>query len=42
MKETYNCENVSLHVRKSNRAALGLYTETLGFKFTSHYFTKKN
>ena len=34
MKETYNCEHVSLHVRKSNRAALGLYTETLGFKIS--------
>eukprot|EP00339_Tiarina_fusa_P003267 CAMPEP_0117026350 /NCGR_PEP_ID=MMETSP0472-20121206/19385_1 /TAXON_ID=693140 ORGANISM="Tiarina fusus, Strain LIS" /NCGR_SAMPLE_ID=MMETSP0472 /ASSEMBLY_ACC=CAM_ASM_000603 /LENGTH=114 /DNA_ID=CAMNT_0004733341 /DNA_START=301 /DNA_END=645 /DNA_ORIENTATION=+ len=31
MKETYNAEYVSLHVRKSNRAALGLYTDTLGF-----------
>merc|ERR1712137_336411 len=34
MKETYNAEYVSLHVRKSNRAALGLYSETLGFKNT--------
>lgn len=33
MKETYKAEYVSLHVRKSNRAALGLYTDTLGFKF---------
>ena len=32
MKETYNAEYVSLHVRKSNRAAIGLYSDTLGFK----------
>merc|ERR1712100_1018861 len=34
MKETYNAEYVSLHVRKSNRAAIGLYSDTLGFKNT--------
>merc|ERR1712063_92938 len=34
MKETYGAEYVSLHVRKSNRAALGLYSETLGFKIS--------
>ena len=27
----YNASYVSLHVRKSNRAALGLYRDTLGF-----------
>ena len=31
MKETYKAEHISLHVRKSNRAALGLYRDTLGF-----------
>ncbi|KAK4802365.1 hypothetical protein SAY86_000568 [Trapa natans] len=28
----YGAEYVSLHVRKSNRAAFNLYTETLGYK----------
>eukprot|EP01098_Paradermamoeba_levis_P007735 TRINITY_DN3215_c0_g1_i2.p1 TRINITY_DN3215_c0_g1~~TRINITY_DN3215_c0_g1_i2.p1 ORF type:complete len:169 (+),score=50.46 TRINITY_DN3215_c0_g1_i2:85-591(+) len=32
MKEIYQAKYVSLHVRKSNRAALSLYAETLGFK----------
>lgn len=32
MVETFNAKYVSLHVRKSNRAALHLYTETLGFQ----------
>merc|ERR1712110_1360557 len=34
MKETYGAEYVSLHVRRSNRAALGLYKDTLGFEMT--------
>ncbi|BGP53248.1 hypothetical protein JCM8202_002573 [Rhodotorula sphaerocarpa] len=32
MRTTYNAAFVSLHVRKTNRAALGLYKDTLGFK----------
>jgi len=32
MVETFDALYVSLHVRKSNRAALSLYTDTLGFK----------
>lgn len=32
MKETYKAQYISLHVRKSNRAALGLYKDTLGFQ----------
>ena len=32
MQETFAAEYVSLHVRKSNRAAFSLYTTTLGFK----------
>lgn len=32
MVEVYDVEYVSLHVRKSNRAALGLYKDILGFK----------
>ena len=32
MQETFAAEYVSLHVRKSNRAAFSLYTATLGFK----------
>jgi hypothetical protein len=32
MAETYNAKYVSLHVRESNKAALALYRETLGFK----------
>jgi ribosomal protein S18 acetylase RimI-like enzyme len=32
MVEVFDCTQVSLHVRKSNRAALHLYEETLGFK----------
>ena len=31
MRETYKAQYISLHVRKSNRAALGLYKDTLGF-----------
>lgn len=31
MAETFNASYVSLHVRKSNTAALHLYRETLGF-----------
>ena len=31
MVECFNAQYVSLHVRKSNRAALHLYTETLKF-----------
>lgn len=32
MQEVFGAEYVSLHVRKSNRAAVHLYTETLGYK----------
>ena len=32
MEEVFNAEYVSLHVRKSNRAAFSLYTNTLGYK----------
>ena len=32
MAETYNAKYVSLHVRVSNKAALALYRDTLGFK----------
>ena len=31
MRETYKAQYIALHVRKSNRAALGLYKDTLGF-----------
>lgn len=31
-KQVYGAEYVSLHVRKSNRAAFNLYTGTLGYK----------
>lgn len=31
MTEIYRAAHVSLHVRKSNRAAIGLYKDTLGF-----------
>jgi N-alpha-acetyltransferase 10/11 len=34
MVENYDAKYVSLHVRKSNRAALSLYRDTL--KFTYH------
>lgn len=30
--QVFGAEYVSLHVRKSNRAAFNLYTETLGYK----------
>jgi N-alpha-acetyltransferase 10/11 len=33
MVETFDAVYISLHVRKSNRAALALYRETLGFKY---------
>eukprot|EP00239_Pterosperma_sp_CCMP1384_P001052 CAMPEP_0197852770 /NCGR_PEP_ID=MMETSP1438-20131217/21339_1 /TAXON_ID=1461541 /ORGANISM="Pterosperma sp., Strain CCMP1384" /LENGTH=176 /DNA_ID=CAMNT_0043466939 /DNA_START=137 /DNA_END=667 /DNA_ORIENTATION=+ len=32
MAEVFDAEYVSLHVRKSNRAALHLYTQTLGYQ----------
>lgn len=32
MVECFDAQYVSLHVRKSNRAALNLYTSSLGFK----------
>ena len=32
MVECFDAQYVSLHVRKSNRAALTLYTNSLGFK----------
>eukprot|EP01102_Stenamoeba_stenopodia_P005286 TRINITY_DN15851_c0_g1_i1.p1 TRINITY_DN15851_c0_g1~~TRINITY_DN15851_c0_g1_i1.p1 ORF type:complete len:258 (-),score=81.90 TRINITY_DN15851_c0_g1_i1:135-863(-) len=32
MVDSFDAHYVSLHVRKSNRAALGLYTDTLGFE----------
>ncbi|KAK4493572.1 hypothetical protein RD792_005706 [Penstemon davidsonii] len=32
MEQVYGAEYVSLHVRKSNRAAFNLYTETLKYK----------
>ncbi len=32
MHEVFGAEYVSLHVRKSNRAAFHLYTETLGYR----------
>lgn len=32
MKNLFQAKYVSLHVRKSNRAALNLYTNSLGFK----------
>jgi len=31
MASIYRASHVSLHVRKSNRAALALYRDTLGF-----------
>ena len=31
MGTIYKAEYVSLHVRQSNRAAIGLYRDTLGF-----------
>jgi len=32
LTQVFGAEYVSLHVRKSNRAAFNLYTETLGYK----------
>ena len=32
MVEAFNAKYASLHVRKSNRAALHLYTDVLGFQ----------
>jgi len=40
MASIYRASYVSLHVRKSNRAALGLYRDTLGF--TVNNIEKKN
>jgi peptide alpha-N-acetyltransferase len=33
MVENYDAQYVSLHVRKSNRAALSLYKDTLNFEY---------
>ena len=35
MVENFNAKYVSLHVRVSNRAALHLYQNTLGFAYVS-------
>ena len=32
MRDVFGAKYVSLHVRKSNRAAIGLYRDTLGFE----------
>jgi peptide alpha-N-acetyltransferase len=32
MRSVYKATYVTLHVRKSNKAALGLYRDSLGFK----------
>lgn len=32
MASVYKASYVSLHVRKSNKAAIGLYKDTLGFE----------
>lgn len=37
MLEVYNAQYVSLHVRKSNRAAIHLYRDTLQFKYPFHF-----
>ena len=34
--ENYDAKYVSLHVRKSNRAALSLYRDTLKFRYSAH------
>jgi hypothetical protein len=31
MRDVYGAKYVSLHVRQTNRAAIGLYRDTLGF-----------
>ena len=38
MVECFNAQYVSLHVRKSNRAAMHLYAETLGFSWVAPGF----
>lgn len=37
MVESFNAKYVSLHVRKSNRAALQLYRDTLEFSYVLLY-----
>ena len=32
MKEVFGAKYVTLHVRETNRAAIGLYRDALGFK----------
>lgn len=32
MRDTFNAQYVSLHVRETNRAAIALYRDTLGFQ----------
>mmetsp|Transcript_23087 Transcript_23087/g.68104 ORF Transcript_23087/g.68104 Transcript_23087/m.68104 type:complete len:203 (-) Transcript_23087:168-776(-) len=44
MEETFKAEFVSLHVRKSNRAAFALYSSTLGFQINdieAEYYADK-
>jgi ribosomal protein S18 acetylase RimI-like enzyme len=36
MVEAFNAEYVSLHVRRTNRAALSLYQDTLKFEYVQH------
>lgn len=32
MRDVFDAQYVSLHVRETNRAAIGLYRDTLGFE----------
>jgi len=32
MRDVFGAHHVTLHVRETNRAAIGLYTQSLGFK----------
>ena len=38
MKEVFDAKYVSLHVRESNRAALTLYRDRLGFQYVFSYY----
>ena len=42
MKEAYNGDYVSLHVRVTNRAAIGLYKDVLKFRYISSESLKDN
>ena len=42
LAESYDAKYITLHVRKSNLAALNLYEKQLGFRYLVHFLIKYN